>query len=144
MKYEYDFPRPSVTVDIIVADPQLNVLLIKRKGDPYKDHWALPGGYVEIDELIEDAAKRELKEETSLELEKFDFFMWADDPKRDTRGRVISMIFEAFVEENGKDKVKAGDDAGEAKWFTPEEARQLEMAFDHGKILNSFLLSWNR
>lgn len=133
------FPRPSVTVDLVIftiADDDLKVLLIRRGAEPYKDCWALPGGFVEIDESLEDAAARELREEagvTSVYLEQLYTF---GDPERDPRGRVISVSYFALVDAD-RQRIRAATDAIEARWFSvfdPENSRKL--AFDHKKILD--------
>lgn len=133
------FPRPSVTVDLVIftiADDALKVLLIRRGGEPYKDCWALPGGFVEIDESLEDAAARELREEagvTSVYLEQLYTF---GDPGRDPRGRVISVSYFALVDAD-RQRIRAATDAIDARWFSvfdPENSRKL--AFDHKKILD--------
>lgn len=133
------FPRPSVTVDLVIftiADDALKVLLIRRGGEPYKDCWALPGGFVEIDESLEDAAARELREEagvTSVYLEQLYTF---GDPDRDPRGRVISVSYFALVDAD-RQRIRAATDAIDARWFSvfdPENSRKL--AFDHKKILD--------
>ncbi|MGE0105050.1 MAG: NUDIX domain-containing protein [Blastocatellales bacterium] len=133
------FPRPSVTVDLVIftiADDALKVLLIRRGAEPYKDCWALPGGFVEIDESLEDAAARELREEagvTSVYLEQLYTF---GDPGRDPRGRVISVSYFALVDAD-RQRIRAATDAIDARWFSvfdPENSRKL--AFDHKKILD--------
>ncbi len=133
------FPRPSVTVDLVIftiADDALKVLLIRRGAEPYKDCWALPGGFVEIDESLEDAAARELQEEagvTSVYLEQLYTF---GDPGRDPRGRVISVSYFALVDAD-RQRIRAATDAIDARWFSvfdPENSRKL--AFDHKKILD--------
>lgn len=139
MIYTYAYPRPSVTVDMIVVrllNNSQHILLIERKDEPFKDQWALPGGFVDIDEGIEDAAYRELKEETSISDIKLNQFRTFGKPGRDPRGRTISIIyFGELVNEN--QKIEAGDDAKKLKWFSIESLPKL--AFDHLQIIESFL-----
>ena len=138
MSYSYEHPRPSVTVDLVIftiADDDLKVLLIRRAGEPFKNRWALPGGFVEIDESLEKAAARELKEEagvTNVYLEQLYTF---GEPKRDPRGRVISVAYFALVDA-GRQRIQAASDAADAQWhsvFNPKLGPKL--AFDHKKIL---------
>ena len=96
MIYTYAYPRPAVTVDMIVIQIIKNknrILLIERKNEPFKDQWALPGGFIDIDEEIETAAYRELKEETSIENIELTQFKTYGKVGRDPRGRTISVIF---------------------------------------------------
>ncbi|PKP35622.1 MAG: NUDIX hydrolase [Bacteroidetes bacterium HGW-Bacteroidetes-17] len=134
MSYTYDYPRPAVTVDCLIfrKKPELQILLIQRKYDPFKDIWALPGGFVEMDEDLIEAAYRELAEETGLKnIELFQLQTFGK-PGRDPRGRTISIIFWGTHHE--QEEVEAGDDAKNAAWF---KISQLpELAFDHGHILN--------
>ncbi len=150
------YPKPSVTLDVVVftldENNELNVLLIKRKGFPYKDHWAIPGGFLDIDESIDEGAARELEEETGLSgihIEQFQTFGLVD---RDPRMRVISIAYMAFVPKS-KLNVKAGDDAAEAQIFRITHdlngfvligdrnvVKEKEMAFDHAEILRTALL----
>lgn len=132
-KYE----RPAVACDVAIIafkDEGLSVLLIERKHDPYQGYWALPGGFVDIDESLEAAAAREVEEETGIcgiSLIPLGTF---GDPERDPRSRVISAVYMALVR---ADRVKpmAGDDAKEVAWF---ELRQLpELAFDHDRIIKT-------
>lgn len=145
MSYQYDYPRPAVTVDIIVEREDGKILLIKRKNDPYKDHWALPGGYMNIDETLAEAASRELKEETNIDYSPYGLVPFGnyDAVDRDTRGRVITAVFIATVEKNDIGKEKAQDDAVDLSWFTEEEIRELPLAFDHSQILSDFLTDWS-
>ena len=101
MSYTYKYPRPSVTVDLVIftiAENDLKVLLIRRNGQPFKDNWALPGGFVEIDESLEKAAARELKEEAGVTKVYLEQLYTFGDPKRDPRGRVISVSYFALVD----------------------------------------------
>ena len=132
-----DYPRPSVTVDLVIftiAEDDLKVLLIRRGQEPFKGRWALPGGFVEIDESLERAAARELKEEvgvTNVYLEQLYTF---GEPKRDPRGRVISVSYFALVDAE-RQRIVASSDAAEAQWRSVFDAPKL--AFDHARILDT-------
>ncbi len=139
MSYTYEYPRPSVTVDLVIFtidDNDLKVLLVRRAGEPFKGRWALPGGFVEIDESLEKAAARELKEEvgvTNVYLEQLYTF---GDPKRDPRGRVISVSYFALVDA-GRQRIRAASDAAEAEWHSVFDPKlKAKLAFDHRKILD--------
>jgi len=139
MIYTYAYPRPAVTVDIIVTRTLKDlsqILLIERKNQPFKNQWALPGGFVDIDEEIEDAAYRELKEETSISEIKLNQFRTFGKPGRDPRGRTISIIYYGKLI-NEKQNIEAGDDAQNLKWFSIDDLPEL--AFDHNYIIESFL-----
>lgn len=129
-----------ITADAVVffkEEAQIFLLLIKRKNNPYKEQWALPGGFVDDDELVINACQRELKEETSLNLavKKFSFLNYYDSPHRDPRSRTISFVFTAEIDK--KIKVKGNDDADEAQWFSIENLPKL--AFDHSEIIQNAL-----
>ena len=132
-----DYPRPSVTVDLVIftiAEDDLKVLLIRRGQEPFKGRWALPGGFVEIDESLERAAARELKEEvgvTNVYLEQLYTF---GEPKRDPRGRVISVSYFALVDAE-RQRIVAASDAAEAQWRSVFDPPKL--AFDHARILDT-------
>jgi 8-oxo-dGTP diphosphatase len=133
-KYVYQWPRPMVTVDAVVfstGQAKPKVLLIKRKKEPYKGKWAFPGGFVEMDEELEDAVARELAEETGLTGVKLEQMHTFGTCGRDPRGRQISIAFTGVIEP-GRANIKAGDDAAEARWFDIEQLP--EMAFDHNEI----------
>lgn len=137
MPYTYEYPRPSVTVDCIIfgfdVKSALKVLLIQRGRDPFKDKWALPGGFVDMEETLEEAALRELEEETGLRDIFIEQLYTFGEPGRDPRGRVISVAYFALVnlvEHN----VKASSDAKNAQWFELDKIPPL--AFDHEDILN--------
>lgn len=135
MPYTYKYPRPAVTVDIIVFTDE-EVLLIQRKYKPFQNHWALPGGFLDLDETPEQAALRELKEETDLELHHLTQFKTFGALDRDPRHRTISIAYYAFF--NGqKSEIKAADDAANAQWSAWNELPEL--AFDHKEILNEFI-----
>ena len=134
-KYE----RPSVTVDVVVfsvVEGELKVLLIKRKNWPFEGRWAIPGGFVEIDEPLEDAAARELYEETGVEGVYLEQFYTFGQPDRDPRTRVISVAYLALVDA-GQLQPRAADDAADVGWFSVHEPPPL--AFDHVDILKRAL-----
>ena len=136
----YEYPRPMLTVDVVAVTKQaeqLYILLIQRNQEPYQGSWALPGGFVEMDESLETAAARELAEETGLEgvaLEQLHAF---GDPKRDPRGRVISVAYYAFIPAGKSLSLQGGSDAKQAHWFPITELPEL--AFDHRKIIDEAL-----
>ncbi|HMB08506.1 MAG TPA: NUDIX hydrolase [Isosphaeraceae bacterium] len=138
--YCYDYPRPSVTIDLAVftlAEPGLRVLLIRRQKDPFAGKWALPGGFLDIDEPVEAGARRELREETGLDVAGPVAFLGAfADPGRDPRGRTISLAHAAVVRAPAP-KVSGRDDAQAADWLDPR--RPLDLAFDHDLILAAAL-----
>ena len=133
-KYTYDYPRPSVTVDIVLVTKErpARVLLIRRKHDPFAGRWALPGGFIEMDETLEASARRELLEETSLKVGRLEPIGTFGDPGRDPRGRTISVVFLTRVNA-AKLQPKADDDATEVGWFRLDQLPSL--AFDHDEIL---------
>ena len=131
MPYTYKFPHPSITADVVIFamhENDLKVLLVQRKNPPYKNHWAIPGGFVEIDEDLELGARRELEEETGVKNVFLEQLYTFGAPKRDPRERVITVAYYSLV-----NPVRAGSDALNACWFS---VRQLpKLAFDHKKIL---------
>lgn len=136
--YTYKYPRPAVTVDAVVfcrRSDSNKVLLIQRKHAPYKDYWAFPGGFINIDETAEDAVCRELNEETCLRLNKFIQLGAYSRVDRDPRGRVISIVFCAIVDEELP--ICGADDAADAQWFDLNSLPSL--AFDHNVILTDAL-----
>lgn len=142
--YCYEYPRPMVTVDLVVFALEregLRSLFIRRGKEPFAGRWAIPGGYMEIDEPIEAAARRELKEETGLDspahVEVIGVF---GDPGRDPRGRTISIAHAAILR-GPLPPVRGTDDAERAAWFDPAEA--LQLAFDHEEILRR-AVNWLR
>ena len=133
-KFTYDYPRPAVTVDIVIVTRGRNprVLLIRRKHDPFAGKWAIPGGFVDIDESLETAARRELAEETGLRVHRLEQLHTFGDPGRDPRGRTISVAYLAQIDAR-KVRPRAGDDAAEAAWHSLR--RPPSLAFDHAQIL---------
>ncbi len=133
-KYCYDFPRPAVTVDIVVVtrERRPRVLLIRRKHPPFAGTWAIPGGFVDMDETLEDAAQRELREETGIDGGRLQQLHAFGDPGRDPRGRTITVVYLARV--NPADvHPQAADDARELAWHSLD--RLPPLAFDHRDIL---------
>lgn len=132
------YDRPSVTVDVVlftIIDAELKILLIKRKLEPFAGQWALPGGFVKMDEGLEDAAYRELVEETGVQRDEvyLEQLYTFGHPGRDPRMRVITVAYFALV---GADKIsvpRGGDDAADAQWFSAYHPPAL--AFDHRDIL---------
>lgn len=131
-----NYKIPSVTADIFIFDDDFNFILIKRKNDPYKNHWALPGGFVEYGETVETAAIREAKEETSIDVELKDLVNVYSKPDRDPRGHTITVAFTAKGNINNK---KAASDAKEIAIFSPEMLGEIELAFDHKQIIEDCL-----
>lgn len=127
-----------VCADCIIIAPEgikKKILLIKRGNDPFKGKWALPGGFVEMEEDLEDSARRELAEETGIALQSLKQFAAYGKPGRDPRGRNISVVY-YHISENPL-HATAGDDAAESCWF---ELNDLpELAFDHKEIINDFV-----
>jgi 8-oxo-dGTP diphosphatase len=149
MPYTYAYPRPMVAADVLVVRPRegaqegeceggREVLLIRRANEPFRGSWALPGGFVEMDEDVPDAASRELREETGLEIRPEELVEVGvfGRPGRDPRGRTISVVYAARVSAGGG-CVRAGDDAAEAEWF--DAGALPELAFDHADVIPAAL-----
>jgi 8-oxo-dGTP diphosphatase len=132
--FTYPYPRPSVTVDValVTVGPGPKVLLIRRKHDPFAGRWALPGGFVDENERLIDAARRELKEETGLDHADLEQFHTFGDPGRDPRGWTVSVAYLARVVPELLNPT-AADDADEVGWFPLADPPPL--AFDHADIL---------
>ncbi len=124
---------PLLTADTIIMDSDDRIILIKRKNNPYKDHWALPGGFVECGETLEQAATREAKEETGLQVEIITMVGVYSNPQRDPRGHVVTV---AFLARPTFGILKPSSDAKDASKFTQEEIKGLKLSFDHENILN--------
>ncbi|MFN7131810.1 MAG: NUDIX hydrolase [Myxococcales bacterium] len=134
-RFTYDYARPALTVDCVVFgldEDDLKVLLVQRDLEPFKGKWALPGGFVRIDETLEDAARRELQEETGLTRVYLEQLYTFGALNRDPRERVVSVAYYALVK-LADQKVRAATDARDAAWFSAWDAPAL--AFDHGEIL---------
>jgi 8-oxo-dGTP diphosphatase len=131
-KYAYDWPRPMVTVDAVifaVTADAIELLLIKRGHEPFKGKWAFPGGFIGIDEELDDAVARELQEETGLTGVRLEQMHTFGKPGRDPRGRQITVVYMGIINQ-GLDRIKAGDDAERAQWFDIN-ALPSDMSFDH-------------
>ena len=127
------FPQtPSLTVDCVVFDPQGRVLLIRRGNEPFKGRYALPGGFVDIGETIEEGCRRELREETGLTVGDLLLVGVYSDPSRDPRGHTVSAAFLSYLSKPAS--AVAGDDAASAEWV--ENWRDEPLAFDHAQILD--------
>ena len=135
MSYTYEYERPGLTVDCVVFgldEEDLKIILIQRDRAPYKGKWALPGGFVQIDETLEEAAKRELKEETGIQNVFLEQLYTFGDLKRDPRDRIVSVAYYALV--NLRDhEIKATTDARNAAWFSIDDIPSLP--FDHNRIV---------
>ncbi len=123
--------HPSLSVDCVVFDPGDRLLLIRRKHPPFRGQYALPGGFVEYGETTEQAAARELAEETSLVAADISLIGVYSDPHRDPRGHAVSIAYRIAV--TGYDP-RAGDDAADAAFVA--DWQDLDLAFDHRKIVN--------
>lgn len=125
-------PRtPALTVDCVIFDPQGRVLLIRRKNDPFKGSYALPGGFVDIGETVEAACRREVHEETGLQVDDLTLVGVCSNPDRDPRGHVVSVIFVTTLQV--ETPPVAGDDAAAAEWVA--DWRGHALAFDHARVL---------
>lgn len=133
--YTYPYPRPALTVDIVLLRSGKSgekVLLIQRKHAPFEGRWAFPGGFVDEGEKLKAAARRELREETSLEVAGLQQLGAFGDPGRDPRGWTVSVVFWGWIDENAG-HAQAGDDAANVAWWPLNALPPL--AFDHDKIL---------
>ncbi len=135
MSFTYEHPRPSLTVDCVVFgidDEDLKILLIERGVPPFEGQWALPGGFVRMDEDLLEAARRELQEETGLSKAYLEQFQTFGAVGRDPRGRVVSVAFYALVRLRDH-RIQATTDACDARWFSVWDVPSL--AFDHDAIV---------
>lgn len=126
---------PMLTVDVIIRLSGDRIILIRRGRSPYRGSWAIPGGFVEYGETVEDAARREALEETGLDVEIKDLLGVYSDPRRDPRGHTVSVCFTARAVSG---EPEAGSDAADIGIFHIEDIDDLELAFDHRKILEDF------
>ena len=133
-RFSYEYPRPALTVDIVIVtrEARPRVLLIRRLKEPFAGSWALPGGFVDENERLADAARRELEEETGLTVAQIEQLYTAGDPGRDPRGWTVSVAYLAQVNPDEL-KAVASDDAEAVGWFALDDLPQL--AFDHAMIL---------
>ncbi len=145
--YTYEHPRPAVSVDMALfafLQNQLKVLLIQRGNEPFQGQWALPGGFVQMEESLEAAAKRELEEETGVCDVYLEQLYTFGAPHRDPRGRVITVVYFALLsaDEAARMHVQGGDDAHDVRWWNMYDLPEL--AFDHRQILDYALqrLRW--
>jgi 8-oxo-dGTP diphosphatase len=142
MEYTYKFPRPAVTADCVVSikEPQPKVLLIQRGAAPFKDAWAFPGGFMNMDETTEQCAIRELEEETGLKVATIHQIGAYSKVDRDPRGRTITVAYLGIID--APKEVKGMDDAANAKWFSISDLPHL--AFDHYDILKDAIVTYAR
>lgn len=133
----YEYPRPAVTSDVLLFrfcnnTNKIQVLLIKRGHYPFEGMWALPGGFLDMEETVQQCAYRELEEETNLKVTNLEQLITASKLGRDPRGRTVTVIFWAFVDY--QTNAIAADDAADAKWFDIFALPQI--AFDHAEIID--------
>lgn len=136
--YTYEYPRPMVTADCVVVRHRAEVLLVRRGNEPYRGCWALPGGFMEMDEPIEHCAVRELNEETGLTVAEDNLRLIGiySAPGRDPRGRTVTGAYLVTIDDKCErvgDEPRAGDDAAEVRWWPLLELPPL--AFDHAEII---------
>lgn len=146
-QYTYAYPRPEVTVDVVLftfSEGELRTLLIQRGVEPFAGRWAVPGGFVRMEESLEAAAERELLEETGVGDVYLEQLFTFGEPQRDPRGRVITVVYFALLsaDQAGRVAVQGGDDAQDARWWNVYDLPEL--AFDHRPIVDYALqrLRW--
>ena len=134
MSYVYKYPRPAVTADCIVFSryPKPQVLLIRRGNEPFKGEWAFPGGFLNMDETVQECARRELEEETGLVVQDIHLVGVYSRPGRDPRGHTVTPAFLSIMDYPLD--VCGCDDAAQAQWFPLNQLPVL--AFDHGEIIS--------
>ena len=135
MPFTYRYPHPAVTIDIVIftiRQDELKVLLIKRALPPHRNQWALPGGFIKLEESLEEGAKRELQEETGVTGVYLEQLYTFGRPDRDPRERVITVAYYALIPSDELEP-KAASDAENVSWFGLKELPDL--AFDHKEIL---------
>ncbi|HIJ98897.1 TPA: NUDIX hydrolase [archaeon] len=126
---------PKLAVDVLIADETKGILLVKRKTEPFKGRYALPGGMVEYGETVEKAAVREVKEETGLDVELEGILGVYSDSDRDPRGHTVSIVFFATPK---KGKISGSTETEDVGYKTLKEIENLELAFDHETIVEDF------
>jgi 8-oxo-dGTP diphosphatase len=133
-----EYKNPTPTVDVIL-ERESKILMVRRKKDPYKDHIALPGGFVNEGETVEEAIKREAMEETSLEVHPLEILGVYSDPKRDPRKHIVTVVFVGIIVSGD---LRANDDAASIEWIQLGSIEQLQQqklfAFDHAHILQDY------
>ena len=149
------YTKPSLTVDIIIFNENNHdgindginetnkneFILIKRKNEPLKNHWAIPGGFVDYGETVENAAIREAKEETGITVKLKKLLGVYSEPKRDPRGHTITIVYLAIGD---FEKAKADSDASDVKIYSFDDIKSMKIAFDHSKILIDAFNELNR
>lgn len=143
MSFTYAYPRPAVTVDAAVfkeTGSGIEILLIQRGNEPFKDGWALPGGFMDMEETLEEAIHREMAEETGLKGLKLQQLQAFSTLGRDPRGRTITIVFYGILQD--EQQATAGDDASDAKWFSIDSLPEL--AFDHDEVIAIAISRINR
>lgn len=128
-------------MDAWVVDPRGRILLVRRGRAPFRGRWSLPGGFCEWGETTEAACAREVGEETGVDVRIGAVLGVYSDPKRDPRGHTVTVVYEATPV---KGDPRGGDDADEARWFTPTELLRLDLAFDHSRIAREQLAKRRR
>lgn len=128
--------RPRLTVDAWIEDPRGRILLVRRGRPPFEGRWAFPGGFCEWGETTEESCAREAREETGIEVQIGEVLGVYSDPDRDPRGHTVSVLYSAKPIGG---TARGGDDAAEARWFTPAELANLDLAFDHREIVDEQL-----
>jgi ADP-ribose pyrophosphatase YjhB (NUDIX family) len=128
------YRNPTPTVDVIL-ERDSNVLMVRRKNDPFKDHLSLPGGFVNEGETVEEAMKREAMEETSLEVHPIDILGVYSDPTRDPRKHIVTIVFVGIIVSGA---TRAGDDAASIEWIKLANIERKQIAFDHTQILQDY------
>lgn len=139
MPATYEHPRPALTVDCVVFgfdEGDLKVLLIQRDAAPFRGRWALPGGFVRVEESLEEAARRELQEETGIEQVFLEQLYTFGEPNRDPRERVVTVAYYGLVK-LAQHEIAASTDAAQAAWFAIDDMPPL--AFDHARIVGAAL-----
>lgn len=123
---------PKLTTDVIIYNENNEIILIKRKNNPYQDFWALPGGFVEYGETVENAAIREAKEETNIKIKLKELINVYSKPTRDERGHIITIAYTAIGNFN---EMNANSDAKDIKKFNLNDIENIKLAFDHKQII---------